>query len=78
MPADDGLFEWPEWLGPAIKAAAKVASVLALIGLMLLGVLIVISMVLVPGGDPTLAVAVGVLLLLGGAMAVVATRRPHK
>lgn len=63
MPEDDGLFEWPKRLGPAIKAAAKVVGVLALLGLLLLGLLIVTSMALVPGTDPTVAVVVGILLL---------------
>jgi Zn-dependent alcohol dehydrogenase len=80
MPEDDGLFEWPRWLGPAIKRLFQVSAVLVLVGCALVATLLAVGAVMnaiAPRRDTTVA-AVGVVLVVLATVGFIVSRMARR
>ena len=76
VPKDDGLFEWPRWLGPVTKKLLQASAVVVLVGCTLLAVLVLVGAVMnamVPRRDTTVP-AVGVVLVVVASGGLVISR----
>lgn len=77
---DDGLFEWPKWLGPVAKKLMRIAGVLIVVTLGFFLVLLAVGVamnVIAPHRDTTVPM-VGVILVILGAIGLVLSRRARR